>query len=233
MDQLTGQGCDDHNTNHLAGVEIRYSFQSRFSQGGKAPLKLSARSPAQGGALLLRFSLSHSRPRSTTSKPIGPRPVGERSCAIARFVGRIRSSAMGVAGNRRTTNTMTGFGDSPWPLQSVREDVHLPAALLSALLPLQLDRPQPGTAALFRGRLLLGSCGAHGQRSRSRGRSLHVAPMVPESGFFSAAVFRFCAGRCWPSARWLARTEILVHDSLPLRWHTVFPFLARFWPLRL
>lgn len=32
---------------------------------------------------------------------------------------------------------------------------------------------------------------------------------------------------------WLSRTEILVHDSLPLRWHTVFPFLARFWPLRI
>ncbi len=31
---------------------------------------------------------------------------------------------------------------------------------------------------------------------------------------------------------WFTRTEILVHDSLPLRWHTVFPFLARFWPLR-
>jgi len=29
------------------------------------------------------------------------------------------------------------------------------------------------------------------------------------------------------------RTEILVHDSLPLRWHTIFPFLARVWPLRL
>jgi hypothetical protein len=32
---------------------------------------------------------------------------------------------------------------------------------------------------------------------------------------------------------WLNRAEILVHGSLPLRWHTVFPFLARFWPLRL
>ena len=32
---------------------------------------------------------------------------------------------------------------------------------------------------------------------------------------------------------WLGRTEILVHDSRPLRWHTTFPFLARFWPLRL
>jgi transposase-like protein len=32
---------------------------------------------------------------------------------------------------------------------------------------------------------------------------------------------------------WLSRSELLVHDSLPLCWHTVFPFLARFWPLRI
>ena len=35
----------------------------------------------------------------------------------------------------------------------------------------------------------LGSCGAHRQRPRSRGRSLHAAPMVQKPGFFSAAVF--------------------------------------------
>lgn len=33
--------------------------------------------------------------------------------------------------------------------------------------------------------------------------------------------------------RWLQGTEILVHDSLPLCWQTVFPFLRRFWPLRI
>jgi hypothetical protein len=32
---------------------------------------------------------------------------------------------------------------------------------------------------------------------------------------------------------WFDRTETLVHDSLPLRWHTIFPFLAQVWPLRL
>ena len=32
---------------------------------------------------------------------------------------------------------------------------------------------------------------------------------------------------------WLDMAEILVHDSLPLRWPTIFPFLARLWPLRL
>jgi Domain of unknown function (DUF6431) len=32
---------------------------------------------------------------------------------------------------------------------------------------------------------------------------------------------------------WLGGTGILVHDSLPLSWETIFPFLVRFWPLRL
>jgi len=32
---------------------------------------------------------------------------------------------------------------------------------------------------------------------------------------------------------WVSRSETVVHNSLPLRWHSVFPFLARFWPLRL
>ena len=31
----------------------------------------------------------------------------------------------------------------------------------------------------------------------------------------------------------LGRTELLVHNSLPLRRHTVYPFLAHFWPLRI
>jgi len=32
---------------------------------------------------------------------------------------------------------------------------------------------------------------------------------------------------------WLSRIENLIQDSLPLRWHTTFPLLAWFWPLRL
>lgn len=32
---------------------------------------------------------------------------------------------------------------------------------------------------------------------------------------------------------WLSTTETLVHDGLRLSWPTVFPFLMRFWPLRL
>jgi hypothetical protein len=33
--------------------------------------------------------------------------------------------------------------------------------------------------------------------------------------------------------RWMRRGEILHHDNLPLSWPTVFPFLHRFWPLRI
>ena len=32
---------------------------------------------------------------------------------------------------------------------------------------------------------------------------------------------------------WLSRAEALANDSLPLRRHTVFSFLAHFWPLRI
>ena len=32
---------------------------------------------------------------------------------------------------------------------------------------------------------------------------------------------------------WLGRTELLVHNSLSLGRHAVYPFLARFWPLRI
>jgi Domain of unknown function (DUF6431) len=34
-------------------------------------------------------------------------------------------------------------------------------------------------------------------------------------------------------SEWIDRTEILVHDSQPVRWDTIFPFLARVWPLRI
>jgi len=34
-------------------------------------------------------------------------------------------------------------------------------------------------------------------------------------------------------SQWLSSTETLVHEDLRLSWPTVFPFLARFWPLRL
>jgi hypothetical protein len=31
----------------------------------------------------------------------------------------------------------------------------------------------------------------------------------------------------------LGKAELLIHNSLPLRRHTVYPFLTRFWPLRI
>ena len=45
--------------------------------------------------------------------------------------------------------------------------------------------------------------------------------------------FSFLRRAMFTVSGWLSKTDILVHNSLPLRWHTAFPFLARFWPLRL
>jgi hypothetical protein len=45
--------------------------------------------------------------------------------------------------------------------------------------------------------------------------------------------FSFLSRTMLAISAWLNRAEILVHGSLPLRWHTVFPFLERYWPLRL
>jgi hypothetical protein len=44
----------------------------------------------------------------------------------------------------------------------------------------------------------LGGCSARGERSRSHGRSLHVAPMVSQSGFLSPAVFLFARDDAGP-----------------------------------
>src|ERR1700687_3011927 len=71
------------------------------------------------------------------------------------------------------------------------EDIHLFAIVLSALRPLQPDRPQPGAAALLSGTLFLGSRGARCQRSRSRGRSFHATSLVSQLGFVTATVFIF------------------------------------------
>ena len=119
------------------------------------------------------------------------------SCADARFVPRIPSSAMAAAVNRRTMNTTigSGFGAAVAVLATRH---YLPAALLSPLWPLQLHRSQSGAPALLPGRSFLGSRGAHSQRPGSRGRPLDASPLVPESGFFPAAVFVSCARRCWP-----------------------------------
>ena len=50
---------------------------------------------------------------------------------------------------------------------------------------------------------------------------------------FSQPKFSFLRPTMHAISQWLSRGESLVYDSLPLSWPTVFPFLARFWPLRL
>jgi hypothetical protein len=49
----------------------------------------------------------------------------------------------------------------------------------------------------------------------------------------SRPTFSFLRRTMHAVSQWLSGTEILIHDSLPLCWQTVFSFLTRFWPLRL
>jgi len=49
----------------------------------------------------------------------------------------------------------------------------------------------------------------------------------------SRPTFAFLRGMMREVSVWIVEAEILIHDSLTLRWQNVFPFLARFWPLRL
>ena len=178
-----------------------------------------------------RFCLSHFPPRSTTSKPIGPKRARNHPAPLPDL---LQDSIVGHGRRRKQAH------DEHHDWIGIRRGLCNRCGKTFTFLPpfsppyghYSFDRPQPGAAALLPGRPFLGSRGAHRQRPRSRGRSLHAAPMVPKPGFFSAAVFALRPTILAVGAR-LSRTEMLVHDSLPLRWHTVFPFLARFWPLRI
>ena len=110
MSHLTGQSPElqTYSGNRHSGVIL---FQLRVFQEVRALLRdqiLAGHTTAEPP--LLRFCLSHFRPRSTTSKPIGPRPAWKPFCAAARYVPKTPSSAMAVAANRHTMNTTIGSG---------------------------------------------------------------------------------------------------------------------------
>ena len=88
-------------------------FQSGFYSGGEGPaLEFGSwdRPTSRAGPPRSRYCLSHFPPRSTTSKPIGPRRARKSFCATARFACRIPSSVMGAGANRLMMNTMIGSG---------------------------------------------------------------------------------------------------------------------------
>ena len=139
---------------------------------------------------LPRLYLSHFRRRSTTSKSIGPSlgvSLDDAPCVCA-----IRTLATAAAASRLMTMITIGLGAAR-PLPTLPPDLHLPAALLAPLHPLQPDRSQPGAAASLPGRLFVGSSGALGQRSPARGRSLHAPSLVSQFGLLAAPVFPFAA----------------------------------------
>jgi hypothetical protein len=49
----------------------------------------------------------------------------------------------------------------------------------------------------------------------------------------STPPFSFLRGLLQAIPQWLTRRGVLQHGEMRLSWHTVFPFLERFWPLRI
>ena len=153
-------------------------------------------------------------------------------CATARFACRIPSSVMGAGASKLMIRTPRLDRDSPRSLQPLRQNLHLPAAVFSALRPLQPHRSQPGAAALLPGRLCWEDAAPTvkdpdrvADPSTLRRWFRHLDSSRPPFSALRRTMLAISA--------WLGRTELLVHNSLPLHWHTVYPFLARFWPLRI
>ena len=96
--------------------------------------------------------------------------------------------------------------------------------------PLQLPSPAARRRPRLPGRPSLGRRGSPRQRPRSRGRSSPLRRWCRTLDS-SRPPFSFLRETIPGFHRRVARqNRVLVHDSLPLRWHTIFPFLARFWP---
>jgi hypothetical protein len=93
-------------------VERRYSFSSRdFYSGGEGPaLEFGSweRPTSRAGPPRSRHCLSHFPPRSTTSKPIGPRRARNSFRVAARFACRMPSSVTGAGASKPMMNIMIG-----------------------------------------------------------------------------------------------------------------------------
>ena len=87
--------------------------QSGFYSGGESPARGFGsweRPTSREGPPRSRYCLSHFPPRSTTSKPIGPRRARNSFRVAARFACRIPSSATGAGASKPMMNIMIGSG---------------------------------------------------------------------------------------------------------------------------
>src|SRR5215470_17091432 len=74
-------------------------------------------------------------------------------------------------------------------MPDLSRDGQLPSCSLSALHPLQFGGAQRGRAVALRRRPFLGRRCPDAQRSPSRPRSLHPAPLVSQFGFITPPIF--------------------------------------------
>ncbi len=175
-------------------------FQSGFYSGGEDPaLEFGSwdRSTSRAGPPRSRYCLSHFPPRSTTSKPIGPRRAQKSFCATARFVSRIPSSDTGAGANRLMMSTTIGSG-------------------FAAVFATAAAKPSPSCRRFLRPTAITASslaarrCSATSWKAVA-GKTPHppsrtrIAWRTPPPCADGSAIwilpgrrFLLCAGRCWP-----------------------------------
>src|ERR1700735_4122460 len=204
-------------------------FQSEFYSGGEGPaLEFGSweRPTSRAGPPRSRYCLSHFPPRSTTSNPIGPRRVRKSFCATARFARRIPSSVMDAAANRLMMSTTIGSGFAA---------VFATAAAKPSLSCRRFLRPTAITASsLAARRYSATSWKAVAGKTPHPQSQTRIAWRIPPPCAAGSAIW-ILLGPPFSALRrtmlalsaWLGRTELLVHNSLPLRRHTVYPFLDR------
>src|ERR1700746_934418 len=103
-------------------------------------------------------------------------------------------------------------------MPDLSRDGQLPSCILPALYPLQSGGAQRGCAVALRRRLFLGRRRPAAQRSRSRARPFHPAPLVPQPGFFAGLLLSIShAASCgamdgqWRAARYRFSALVLVY----------------------
>jgi len=190
----------------------------------RSPISSISADPGCSRERLLRRAsrrLASETPPNRATQPGPPMP------GLCTGVGH-RSRSPAQAGTRRASRL---DWRPPWTLRHLREDIHIPSTVLSALTRITAYR----RAARHCSGVLRSS--AHGRRHYPSSRTLIVCPIRPQCGAGSSGLDCFQLALSFLNltvirvAHWLARGHQSVDHAGPPAWIT--PPLQLLWPLRL
>ena len=209
-------------------------FQARFRKETKAPLpgRLSARSPPRRSPLattILLISFSAAQYNLESDWAEAAEEVILRQCPVC-----LQDSIVGHGRRRKQAHDE----DHDWI--GIRRGVCNLCGKTFTFLPL-FSPPYTHYSLIARSQALrryfLEGCSWESAAPPVRDPDRVADPSTLRRWFrtldSSQPPFSFLRRTMQAIGRWLQGTEVLVHDSLPLCWQTVFPFLRRCWPLRI